>query len=99
MEFGALQCVLKVHSGICVFNDSCCAPEEKRESRPAPVKLRVKVRNRYLIIWLWTMNEKILNSKRTSKEFVYTSFEKLIRWKIYVYGQVQRTFDNELVGL
>jgi A/G-specific adenine glycosylase len=69
MEFGALQCVPKnPDCGICVFNDSCLALQQKKVAQLPVKSKKTKVTNRYFnyLVFL-DDNENTIIHKRTQK--------------------------------
>ncbi len=69
MEFGALQCVPKSpNCGICVFNSSCAALQQKKVNQLPVKSKKLKTRNRffnYLVVS--DENENTIIQKRTDK--------------------------------
>ncbi len=77
MEFGALQCVPKnPNCGICVFNDSCLALQQKKVAQLPIKSKKLKVTDRYFnyLVFLDEHGNTVIN-KRTQKGIWHNLYE------------------------
>ena len=77
MEFGALQCVPRnPDCGICVFNDSCLALQQKKVAQLPVKSKKLKVAKRYFNYLVFSdENNKTLICKRTQKGIWHNLYE------------------------